>query len=179
MMDTAKFLAAKYQAREADVPVPALAEFFGDEPAVWRVRALDASELCKAREARNSSANLQHLVDALAGDGSEKGAQIRKMMGLSDDVPGDVSQRIEMLSIGSVNPAIKDQRDVAVKLAEVHPVVFYQLTNKIHELTGMGLELGKPKRSGATPASEQPSRSATKKSGSSSKRGRTSSRKAS
>jgi len=41
---------------------------------------------------------------------------------------------------------------VAVKLAETFPTVFYQLTNAITNLTGQGAEVGKPKRSGKTPA---------------------------
>ena len=93
------------------------------------------------------------MVAALAGDG-DKAAAIRQAMGLSnEDVPGDVSRRIEMLAAGSVAPLLgPDNRDVAVKLAETFPTVFYQLTNAITNLTGQGAEVGKPKRSGKTPA---------------------------
>ena len=77
-----------------------------------------------------------------------------KAMGLaSEDVPGDISRRIEMLAAGSVAPQLgADNRDVAVKLAENFPTVFYQLSNAILSLTGQGAEPGKPKRSGKTPA---------------------------
>jgi hypothetical protein len=44
-------------------------------------------------------------------------------------------------------------RDVAVKLTDTDPTLFYELTNKILSLTGSGKELGKPKRSTKTPAS--------------------------
>jgi hypothetical protein len=89
----------------------------------------------------------------MAGDG-DKAAQIRKAFGLGDDdVPQNISYRIELLAAGSVSPALgAENRDVAVKLAETFPTVFYDLTNKILNLTGQGAVLGKPKRSGATTA---------------------------
>ena len=78
---------------------------------------------------------------------------VRKTLGLStDDVPADVSRRIEMLSIASVSPRLgTEHREVAVKLAEAFPTVFYNLTNQILTLTGQGAAVGKPKRSGQTP----------------------------
>jgi len=93
----------------------------------------------------------------MAGDG-DKADAIRKSLGLSDDeVPGDVSRRIEMLAAGSVNPKIgQENRDLAVMVAEKFSVTFYTLTNKIQELTGQGAEVGKPKRSGAKQAPESP-----------------------
>jgi hypothetical protein len=66
-------------------------------------------------------------------------------------VPADISRRIEMLTAGAVNPALgAANRDVAVKLAESFPGVFYALTNAIINLTGQGSEPGKPRRSGPT-----------------------------
>jgi len=150
-MDLQKFMSAQAQAREADVPVPALADFFGKSKPVWRVRGLTAAELGRAREAKDRGDTVRAMVKAISGDG-DKAQSIREAMGLSDDeVPADVSQRIEMLVAGSVDPVIgQDNRDVVVRLAECWPVTFYELTNKIHELTGAGAELGKPKRSGKT-----------------------------
>ena len=88
----------------------------------------------------------------MAGAG-DKAEAIRGAMGLSaDEVPADVSRRIEMLTWGSVSPVLgMDGRDVAVRLGENFPTLFYQLTNRILELTGSGAELGKPKRSTAKP----------------------------
>ena len=87
----------------------------------------------------------------MAGDG-DKAVQIRKAFGLGDDdVPRDVSYRIEMLVAGSVSPKLgADNRDVAVKLAEAFPTIFYDLSNKVLNLTGQGAVLGKQKRSGKT-----------------------------
>jgi hypothetical protein len=154
-MDIQKFLNAALKAREQSIDVPELAEWFGaDEKPVWVVRGLTAAELGRANQAADKSGeNLRALVAAMAGSG-DKADAIRKTMGLSDeDVPTDVSRRIEMLAAGSVSPKIgSENRDVAVRLAESFPTVFYNLTNHILNLTGQGAESGKPKRSGQTPA---------------------------
>lgn len=153
-MDIQKFLNAALRPREASIEVPELAQWFGaDERPVWVVRGLTAAELGRANQAAERGLdNVRALVAAMAGDGDKAGA-IRKAMGLSDeDVPADISRRIEMLAAGSVAPALGgDNRDVAVKLAETYPTVFYNLTNQILTLTGQGAEMGKPKRSGTTP----------------------------
>ena len=154
-MDVQKFLNAALKPREVSIEVPELAEWFGkDEKPVWVVRGLTAAELGRANQAADkSNENLRALVAAMAGAGDKAGA-IRKTMGLSDDdVPTDVSRRIEMLAAGSVSPEVGSaNRDVAVKLAESFPTIFYNLTNNILNLTGQGAETGKPKRSGQTPA---------------------------
>ena len=148
-MDLQKFMQASFAAREAAITVPpALVEFFGKE---WRVRGLTAAELARSREAADRGESLKALVSAMAGAG-DKAAAIRESMGLSDDdVPADISRRIDMLASGSVEPKLgAENRDVAVKLAETHPTLFYELTNRILELTGSGSEPGKPKRSTKT-----------------------------
>ena len=155
-MDIEGFLKASLEPRKEEVPVPALKEWFpdGTEP-VWIVRGLTGAELGRANEASdNNQANVKALVSALAGAG-DKAEEIRKTMGISDDeVPQDVARRIEMLVAGSVEPEIgEEKRDVVVRLAESFPVVFYDLTNKVINLTGQGAELGKRKGSGPTPKS--------------------------
>jgi hypothetical protein len=99
--------------------------------------------------------NIKALVEAMAGKG-DKASALRKTLGIADgEVPPDVSRRIEMLAVGSVKPELgMDNRDVAVKLAESFPTVFYNLTNRILSLTGQGAEVGKPKPSGKAAKSE-------------------------
>ena len=154
-MDIQKFLNAALAPRQQTLQVPELADWFAaDAPPEWVVRGLTAAELARANEAaQGGQDNMRAMVAALAGDG-DKAQAIRRAMGLAaDDVPGDISRRIEMLSAGSVSPALGvDQRDVAVKLAETYPVTFYALTNAIVNLTGQGAEPGKQPRSGPTPA---------------------------
>lgn len=152
-MDLQKFLGAPLAPRQSTLDVPELAAWFGDKPTVWTVRGLTAAELSRANLAADRGLDTARaMVAALAGDG-DKAATIRAAIGLSnDDVPGDISRRIEMLAAGSVAPVLgTDNRDVAVKLAEAFPTTFYQLTNAITNLTGQGAEVGKPKRSGKTP----------------------------
>ena len=151
-MDLQKYLQASFTAREAECKVPPeLAEYFGK---TWKVRGLTGPELARARESSERSDNLKALVAAMAGAG-DKAEAIRTSMGLNnDDVPADISRRIEMLAAGSVSPVLgENSRDVAVKLADTHGTFFYELTNRILELTGKGAEVGKPKRSTKTPAS--------------------------
>ena len=151
-MDLQKFLQAQVQAREAAIKLPPdLHPYFGKE---WRVRNLSAPELARSREAGERSESLKALVSAMAGSG-DKAEAIRKSMGLSDEeVPADISRRIEMLTLASVEPKLgSENREVAVKLSETHATTFYELTNKILELTGSGSEVGKPRSSTRTKAS--------------------------
>lgn len=155
-MNVQRFLDAALSPRELDVTVPELVGtlFDAGESAVWTVRGLTAAELGRAKQASEEGLDtVKALVQAMAGDG-DKAAQIRKAFGLSDDdVPPDVSYRIEVLAAGSVSPVLGvENRDVAVKLAEAFPTTFYDLTNKILNLTGQGAVLGKHKRSGKTTA---------------------------
>ena len=154
-MDTAKFLKQKFTARTEDVPVPELADFFGEEKPVWTIRGLTATELAKAKLAYDRTETARAIIDSMAADG-DKAENIKQVLGLMDsDVPHDISRRIETLTIGSVSPEIGEaNRDVVVRLSEVYPVTFYNLTNKIDSLTGQGYEPGKPKASGKNKASE-------------------------
>lgn len=156
MLDLQAFLSAALQPRQQRVPVPELAHWLlpGAE-AVWTVRGLTGAELARANEAAESGlAKVRALVAALVGDAATKAADIRKSLGLSnEDVPQDISRRIEWLTAGSVHPVLgPDNRDVAVRMAETFPTQFYALTNTIINLTGQGAELGKPTRSGQTTA---------------------------
>ena len=58
-----------------------------------------------------------------------------------------------MLVACSVSPACTEQ--TAIKLAATFPTVFYSLTTKIIELTGLGHEVGKQKASGTRKASKK------------------------
>jgi len=157
-MDLQKFINANFANREASVAVPALAEFFPDgcDP-VWTVRGLTAAEMARANEAISSHAAIKKVVEAIAA-GADKAKTVMDTLGLTgDEVPADISRRIEMLAAGSVWPALgADHRDVAVRLAESFPVVFFELTNKILELTGQGAEVGKRKPSGSSRTSASP-----------------------
>lgn len=152
-MDVDRFLSETLAPRQESIKVPALSAFFekGEKP-VWVVRGLTAHELGRAKQAsERRSEDLKALVEALVGKG-DKAQALRKQLGLDEgETPEDVTYRIEQLVAGSVDPPIgPDRRDIAVKLAEAFPGIFYLLTNRIQSLTGQGAELGKPKPSGRT-----------------------------
>ena len=140
--DAAKFERAKFEPRRARVPVPALADFFGEgETPEWEVRGLTSAELHRAIEAKQRQGSIESIVKAIAANQDQAGA-VRKALGLTKDTPGEIAKRLEMLCMGSVAPAI--ELPAAVKLAECFPIEFLHLTNEISELTGKGAELVKP-----------------------------------
>ncbi len=141
--DPEAFARAQFRPRTTDVPVPALADFFGPgEAPVWQVRGLTASELYRANDAKQRQAAVSSVVDALAAQ-ADKAAELRKALGLSaQSTPGEVAKRLEMLVDGSVQPRV--DLSVAVLLAERFPIEFLAITNAITELTGQGAELVKP-----------------------------------
>lgn len=151
--DVKAFKRAKLQPRTEDVPVPGLSAFFKEgETATWKVRGLSASEYAKAEDAARRVKDLVAVVKSMARE-QEKIAEIRDALGLGDAVPAEISKRMEMLVIGSVQPAC--DLDTAIKLAQYFPIEFYQLTNHITRLTGAGAEVGKSQPSGKEKMSKQ------------------------
>lgn len=163
--DLDKFGGTNFNAREADVEVPDLAPFFKgtakeDEKPVWRVRGLSAAELGRVNEAQTRNRDRNAIAQGLLSGQDEKVTEaVRSLVGDGDNVPDDIAKRLEMLVIASVSPEIT--HPIAVKLSEAFPIEFYQLTSKITQLTGLGAEPGKQKRSSGKKTSEQPSNSAT------------------
>jgi len=140
--DTNKFESARFQFREATVKTPDLSEFFDGDP-LWTVRGLSGHEMASVREAAKTAANIDAVVGKLLqGSAAEKADAVKEALGANTvaGTPEDLVRRIHMLKFGSVDPAC-DQR-MAVKLADVSVTTFYELTNKITELTGLGKRLG-------------------------------------
>ena len=143
--DVNKFLNSNLSPRTERVSVSGLAPFFpeGEEP-LWEIRGLTASEIAKGNEAASKNKNVDSIVKAITSNSSnEKVKEFRKAFGVSDDVPADVVKRIEQLVMGSVSPSVDTQ--LAVKIADAFPIEFYDLTNKILRLSGMGMELAMEK----------------------------------
>jgi hypothetical protein len=159
--DAKKFLKTKWQPRTEDYPVPDLAAFFPEgTPAVWLVRGLTGQELGRAAEAADRNKSVAAILEGLvSADMKEKAESVRNLLGIGGDAPADIAKRIEHLTLGSVDPPCT--QELAVRLCEVFPIEFYQLTNKIMELSGKGQMPGKPQPSGATAASGPASHSAT------------------
>jgi hypothetical protein len=153
--DTLAFEQAKFSDRTEAVNLPGLSPFYskGEDP-IWTVRGLTATELAAANEAAEKRNNTDALVQALAGDGpqGDKVKQIRAAIGLQMEVPGELAKRLSMLAAGSVDPIC--DMPTAVKMAKYRPVEFFQLTNVITKLTGLGSNVEvKLQPSGKTPPS--------------------------
>lgn len=144
MFNVDKFDQSQLEHRTSELELPALKSYFdeGEKPA-FKVRGLSGAELQVAIDAQKRNTTTESLIVALAKLPADV-ATIRQAIGLpSKDTPGELAKRIEMLTLGSVSPKL--EQHIVVKLAEKFPIEFYQLTNLITELTGMGAEvMGKP-----------------------------------
>jgi hypothetical protein len=146
--NTEAFAAAEFTARTESVDIAQLAEFFapGELP-TFVVRGLTANELQRAMDAGAKQGAIDTVVKAIASQ-KEQVAQIRKALGMAADVPGEVAKRMEMLVQGCVAPPLNHA--AVAKLAEVCPIEFYDLTNKITLMTGQGGSRVKPPPSSQT-----------------------------
>ena len=158
--DIQKFETAKLAPREETVDVPDLRHFFAEgEAPVWRVRALEGRELADANTAADRVRAFSELIRKASGkDAKEQADAALAVLGFDAATPPDLARRHTVLELGSVEPKLP--RRQAVKLAKYYPITFYQLTNKILELTGHGPDLGESNASGVTPECETPSHSA-------------------
>jgi hypothetical protein len=151
--DAKRFQKAKFVHRMEAVPVPDLKEWFGaNDKAEWTVRGLEGSELGYVNETAQRNKNIAAILEGIiSSDDHAKIQGIKDMLGMAGNTPEDIARRLEMLVIGSVDP--KCEIDLAIKLCKVYPIEFFQITNKITQLTGQGHVVGKPKGSGETPPS--------------------------
>lgn len=131
-----KFKEAEFAPRTEEVEIKQLAGFFGEgEKPVFVVRGLSAHELQHCLDAATKQNALGNITKAIATK-SDQVDTIRKALGLTNDTPGETAKRLEMLVRGCVSP--KMDAAGAAKLAEVCPIEFFELTNKITTLTGQG-----------------------------------------
>ena len=137
--------------------VPELAEWFGEDKAVWRVRGLSANEIQRSADAKIRLTRESALVDALSsGSRQDMAEELARVLGRkADDVEPEVGRRMELLIAGSVEPICN--LELAGKLADAFPIPFINITNAILSLTGQGAEAKKkPTASGKTQASKAP-----------------------
>ena len=143
--DLERFRGASLAPRQATVPVPDLASFFADDAdPVWIVKGLTGEEIARCNESNARHATIAAAVQALANSAAAKADTVEAMqalIGFGTDVPEDLAKRFDHLTYGSVDPVI--DRALAVKLFASFPIVAYQLSNKILELTGLGPDVGK------------------------------------
>lgn len=174
--DTKKFLKEKFVPRTEDVPVPDMKVWFveGEKP-VWTVRGMTGQELGRASEAAERNKSIGAILEGLlAQESKEKTHAVKELLGMAGGTPPDIAKRIEWLIMASVQPVCT--LDLALKVCEVFPIEFFQITNVIMQLTGRGQVPGKQKPSGAIPKSGNVSPSDTPEGDSSMKSDPTSSR---
>ena len=153
MFDVKQFKKAKYEHRVEKVPVPEFADFFPEnEDPVWEIRSLTGKELFQAENAHiqndNSRKVLSKTAEARASNTQiEAALEILNILG--KEVTPEVAMRVKLLELGSVSPEC--DTELALKVLKVHKDAFKRITEKIHVLSGKGMELGKPKGSTQTP----------------------------
>lgn len=148
--DLKQFSKARFEDRTESVSVKDLADWFGEgEDPVIVVRGLTGEEVSRCSEATQKNQNISAMIEAVIAKGhAEKVDGMRQLLGVSASVPQDLAKRLEQFTMGTVDPDF--DHETAVKFAETYPIEFYQITNKIMELTGQGRQLLKKKKSSVT-----------------------------
>lgn len=152
-----RFLATKWQRREMDVAVPTLKEFFtnGEKP-IWKIQSLEGGELAQAKHAKERNLRLRAGIDSIAEILSIKDKKKLKLK--FDDILGNIESqsdtvwRTELLILGSVEPTV--DYPLAALLFKARPTEYYNITNEIIRLSGLGHEPGKQLPSGETKKSK-------------------------
>jgi len=154
--DFAKLNNGQFLPREETLLLADLQAFFADgEEPKFTVKGLTGHEFGKVQEAIERNKGLSDILDGLTSAiQKEKIEALKASIGLSEKTPNEIVKRIQLLIMGSVNP--KFEQESAVRLCKYFPIEFYQLTNKITELTGQGHILGKVKPSGEIQELGQP-----------------------
>jgi hypothetical protein len=152
--DAKAFAKAKFEPRTAEVRIPELREWFGDDDPVFVIRGLSGIELAQAMEASSTAKTRAELAEALM-DGAieDKSEAIQSAFGLGPGAPDELIRYHELIIRGCVEPVLT--RDVWVTLAERFPVDHTTLAISILNLTGQAATVKKkPNDSGETPTPE-------------------------
>jgi len=147
-LDVNKFVNSKFDTTTEEIKLDCLKDFFGkDEKPVIKVKGLTGVELGFVNESIDRSKAVNDIVEKLMSTvGKEKAEGVFEGVGLSDETPSDIVRRIEIMKKGVVEPEVG--HEFVLKFCDRFPVEFYEVTNKILELTGKGQSLVKPSPSG-------------------------------
>lgn len=138
VFDEKQFMQEQFVPRTQAVDVPELKSFFGENPAVFTVRSLNASELSLILSADTRNRLLTKVLDKITSlSEDDRAGAILEQLGIEidGDVPASVLQQIETAAI-STSPKLN--RSAWVRMARVHPVILKRIFNVAMELTGMG-----------------------------------------
>jgi hypothetical protein len=145
--DKNKWLKTEFQPRTSEVKLLQLADWFSDGEPIFVVRGLTGNEVGRVRDALIKNKNIESIIEAIS-ENSDQIDKLKEAIGIGAETPFDVIKRLEELTIALIDPSFTIQD--AVKFAERHPIEFYQLTNEINRLTGLGLDVKKSQNSGMT-----------------------------
>lgn len=152
--DADRYINTKFVPRTFDMNVPMLKEFFdeGEKP-IFRLQGLTGQEIGQCKVAPGTMKDVRALMDGLMSSASkEKADAVKDLFGINDVTPDIVIERLEQFKRGCVDPVINDE--VARKICHDFGVKFWEMTNKILELSGLGFEPGKQVPSGVMEQSE-------------------------
>jgi hypothetical protein len=155
-----KFMSDKYQAPTRDIKIrnKNLKAYFSNGSDVWKVRGLTAKELARTRAAAEKYQNRQDIITAItSGQKTERTKAWAEFLSIASETPEDFAKRVETLLIGSIDPELENKKtrvseiEFVLKFSQYFPVEFYDITNQIYELTGIGgVVPGKSRPSGKT-----------------------------
>lgn len=146
--DINAFSKSKMEHATEEVRVPNLQQFFGDSEAVWIVRGMTHTELCRMQETKENDKLLNTAIAAVAGSEEDKAKLIKEIIGDTDGVHESTRRGIELIVMCSVSPKI--DRPVAVRLSQFYPAEFQTLRDRIFALSQDGPVLAKKKPSRST-----------------------------
>jgi hypothetical protein len=121
------------------------------ERPMFIVQNLTAIEMAMTKDQVDTASMREKILEGVLANVPESNLKAIKNLagvisldsdGEPEDLPPDYIRRIFYLIYGSVVPEFKDQQEV-IKFSRAFPVEFFQLTNEILMLTGMGMDLGK------------------------------------
>lgn len=141
--DINAFNKSKMEHATEEVRVPNLQQFFGEGEAVWVVRGMTHTELCRMRETKENDKRLNTAIAAAAGSEEDKIKMIKEILGDTDGIHESTRRSIEQLVMCSVSPKI--DRSVAVRLSQFYPAEFQSLGDKIFALSQDGPVVAKKK----------------------------------
>jgi len=135
--------AAQFEFPTKKIPVPELKDFFADgEEPVWEYRSLTGTELAIVNNSADHTAWANAIKKAVCSSDPKKLTE--SLSGLQgkdiSTVPPDLAKRLKILELGSVPPC---PEHVCVRLAHSKPVLVWNITKKIMEMTDAGADLGK------------------------------------
>lgn len=150
-LDLKKIKSAKFKDRTKEMVIPAeLLKGAGwPKGTKWIIKALSGEELYRVRQAVERARNTEELISKLvSGSAKEKVEAALGALGLGDELPDEYVRRLNILKMGSVDPAI--DHEFAKFMAQNFATFFNELTDQVQVLTGQGRSLGESKPSGQT-----------------------------